>query len=129
MRLKTDNTSPQGITVSCKNCSVGGTIEISEASFSLPDSESDDDDDGAIEGIIDAVNETIAFFKNGSVEAVATGLFAHIELEFSISESQDLTLLNASLPTVALSPFEVSSSCQSHHEMDHDLTSTFCFFL
>ncbi|KKA23079.1 GPI anchored protein [Rasamsonia emersonii CBS 393.64] len=93
---------PQGVTVSCKNCSIGGTIEISEASFSLPDS-----DNGPIEGSIDVVNETITFFENGSVEAVATGLFAHIELELSISESQDLESLNIELPTIPLTPFEI----------------------
>lgn len=75
------------------------------------------------------VNETITFFENGSVEAVATGLFAHIELELSISESQDLESLNIELPTIPLTPFEVSSSCESRrfHEMKFDLTSTFFF--
>ncbi|KAL1962159.1 hypothetical protein VTN77DRAFT_505 [Rasamsonia byssochlamydoides] len=92
---------PQGITLSCKNCSIGGTIEISEASFSLHDS------DNAIDSLIDTVNETIAFFEHGSVEVVATGLFAHIELEVAISASQDLKSLNISLPTIPLSPFEI----------------------
>jgi hypothetical protein len=91
--------SPQGIQLSCKNCTIGGTVEISEASFQVPAS------GGTFTG---DVNATIAFFEHGSVDIDATGLFAHLELEVDVSLTQAKQILNISLPGIPLSPFVVS---------------------
>lgn len=97
-----DGRSPQGIQLSCKNCTIGGTVEIREASFNVPVS------GGAITNVIDDINATIDFFQNGSVEIDATGLFAHLELEVDVSLSQNKQSLNMSLPAIPLTPFVVS---------------------
>jgi hypothetical protein len=94
--------SPQGIRLSCKNCTIGGTVEISEASFQVPAS------GGTFTEVIGDVNATIAFFEDGSVEIDATGLFAHLELEVDVSLAQEKQILNISLPGIPLSPFVVS---------------------
>ncbi|KAE8152045.1 hypothetical protein BDV25DRAFT_151823 [Aspergillus avenaceus] len=83
---------PQGVEVSCKNCTLQGYIEISKGSFNISGN-----------GIKDA----IAFFDHGSVDIVAKSLFSHIELGLDLSPSQALASLNMSLPTIPLTPFEI----------------------
>ncbi|RHZ60790.1 uncharacterized protein CDV56_102322 [Aspergillus thermomutatus] len=88
---------PSGITVSCKNCSLEGSIDITKGSFEISGSD----------GFIDSVNNTIAFFEHGSIEVIANGLFAQVELEFDLSASQDLVSFSAQLPAIPLVPFEI----------------------
>ncbi|KAF4259036.1 hypothetical protein CNMCM8812_004436 [Aspergillus fumigatus] len=88
---------PSGLTVSCKNCSLEGNIVLDKGSFEISGSD----------GLIDAVNSTIAFFDHGSIEVIANGLFAQIELEFDLSASQDLGSFTAQLPAIPLIPFEI----------------------
>ncbi|KAL2009720.1 hypothetical protein VTN00DRAFT_5527 [Thermoascus crustaceus] len=92
-----DQIFPQGVTISCKKCTLRGNIEITQSSFNL--SGSDD--------ISDIINNTISFFEHGSVEVVSTGLFAHVELGVDISLTQNLPLLPMNLPAIPLSPFEI----------------------
>lgn len=86
--------------MSCKNCSLEGNIVLDKGSFEISGSD----------GLIDAVNSTIAFFDHGSIEVIANGLFAQIELEFDLSASQDLGSFTAQLPAIPLIPFEVLSA-------------------
>ncbi|EAW23837.1 putative GPI anchored protein [Aspergillus fischeri NRRL 181] len=88
---------PSGLTVSCKNCSLEGNIVLDKGSFEISGSD----------GLMDAVNNTIAFFDHGSIEVIANGLFAQVELEFDLSASQDLVSFTAQLPAIPLSPFEI----------------------
>ncbi|GFF75445.1 hypothetical protein IFM53868_01581 [Aspergillus udagawae] len=88
---------PSGITVSCKNCSLEGNIVLNKGSFEISGSD----------GFMDAVNNTIAFFDHGSIEVIANGLFAQVELEFDLSASQDLVSFSAQLPAIPLIPFEI----------------------
>jgi hypothetical protein len=85
--------------VSCKNCSLEGNIILDKGSFEISGSD----------GFMDAVNNTIAFFDHGSIEVIANGLFAQVELEFELSASQDLVSFTAQLPAIPLIPFEVCS--------------------
>ncbi|KAL2002795.1 hypothetical protein VTN02DRAFT_5897 [Thermoascus thermophilus] len=92
-----DQIVPQGVTISCKNCTLRGNIEITQGSFNL--SGSDD--------ISDIINNTISFFEHGSVEVVSTGLFAYVELGVDISLTQNLLSLPMNLPAIPLTPFEI----------------------
>jgi hypothetical protein len=56
---------------------------------------------------MDSVNNTIAFFEHGSVEVIANGLFAQVELEFDLSASQNLVSFSAQLPAIPLAAFAV----------------------
>ncbi|RLL95628.1 hypothetical protein CFD26_102941 [Aspergillus turcosus] len=88
---------PSGISVSCKNCSLEGSIDLTRGSFEISGSD----------GFMDSVNNTIAFFEHGSVEVIANGLFAQVELEFDLSASQNLVSFSAQLPVIPLVPFEI----------------------
>lgn len=83
--------------MSCKNCSLEGSIDLTRGSFEISGSD----------GFMDSVNNTIAFFEHGSVEIIANGLFAQVELEFDLSASQNLVSFSAQLPAIPLVPFEV----------------------
>ncbi|EAW11621.1 putative GPI anchored protein [Aspergillus clavatus NRRL 1] len=88
---------PEGITVSCRNCSLGGSIDITKGSFEVTGSD----------GIMDSVNRTIAFFEHGSIDVAVNGLFSQIELEFDLSASQNLISYPIQLPAIPLVPFEI----------------------
>ena len=90
---------PSGLTVTCKNCSLEGNVILNKGSFEISE----------VDGFMDAVNNTIAFFDHGSIEVIANGLFAQVELEFDLSASQDLVSVTAQLPAIPLIPFEVCS--------------------
>ncbi|KAN0083689.1 hypothetical protein V8E54_002777 [Elaphomyces granulatus] len=79
----------QGITVSCKNCSLGGSIEISQGSFDLS-----------------GMDDIASFFTSGSVEIIANGLFARLELGVDVNASQNVSL-NMSLPPISLTAFQI----------------------
>ncbi|KAB8253279.1 hypothetical protein BDV35DRAFT_375240 [Aspergillus flavus] len=83
---------PQGVTVTCKNCTLQGDIEITRGSFNISGN---------------TIKDTIAFFDDGALEITSNGLFAQVELGLSLSLSQSLASLNMSLPTIPLTPFEI----------------------
>ncbi|KAB8261230.1 hypothetical protein BDV32DRAFT_121925 [Aspergillus pseudonomiae] len=83
---------PQGVTVTCKNCTLQGDIEITRGSFNISGN---------------TIKDTIAFFDDGALEIISNGLYAQIELGLDLSLSQSLASLNISLPTIPLTPFEI----------------------
>ncbi|KAE8349004.1 hypothetical protein BDV28DRAFT_160850 [Aspergillus coremiiformis] len=83
---------PQGVTVTCKNCTLQGNIEITGGSFNLSGN---------------AIKDTVAFFDHGALEILSNRLFAQIELGLDLSLNQTLASLNMSLPTIPLTPFEI----------------------
>ncbi|KAH8701640.1 hypothetical protein BGW36DRAFT_355793 [Talaromyces proteolyticus] len=96
-----DCSRPQNIKVNCQNCTIGGTVEIGEANFNIPNN-------GSVANLIGDFNNAIAFFKNGSIEMDASGLAAHLEFKVDIEESHAVfPTLNISLPSIGLSPFEI----------------------
>ncbi|KAE8413360.1 hypothetical protein BDV36DRAFT_37435 [Aspergillus pseudocaelatus] len=88
---------PQGVTVTCKNCTLQGDIEITRGSFNISGNK---------------LKDTIAFFDDGALEILSNGLFAQVELGLDLSLSQSLASLNMSLPTIPLTPFEVGIRAQ-----------------
>ncbi|KAL9594254.1 MAG: hypothetical protein Q9219_007135 [cf. Caloplaca sp. 3 TL-2023] len=87
---------PQGVTVSCKNCTVTGTIDILQASISgnSTDSESSEDDDDFT-------------WDMGSFIFEANDFSAHIELGATVQASADLATFNAPLPVIGLPGFSI----------------------
>jgi hypothetical protein len=91
--------SPQGVTQSCKNCTLTGSIEVTQGSFAIKTSND----------ITQDINSTIQFFEHGLVEIVANNLFAHIELDTQLQPSAQLSHFTAHLPEIGLSPIEVET--------------------
>ncbi|KAF9894531.1 hypothetical protein FE257_006416 [Aspergillus nanangensis] len=87
-----DMVIPQGVTVSCKNCSLEGDIELTKGSFNLTGTD---------------FKDIQAFFQHGSVEVMAKDLFAQIELGVDLTLNQPLASLNMSLPAIPLIPFAI----------------------
>lgn len=97
--LLTD-TSPQGLTVSCKNCTTQGTIDLLEGSFTLNTSDDTSND----------VEDIALFFNSGYIELVVNDFLAHIELESTIQPSASLILYTAPLPEIGIPGFQVITS-------------------
>jgi hypothetical protein len=98
------NDSVQGtVTLSCQNCSIVGTIEITEGVFSVNST--------TIEAF-----QAVNFIENGYFKAVANGVNAHIELDTTLSLSSTQSFDNT-LSTITLLGFQVrlifylSASC------------------
>jgi hypothetical protein len=92
------NISPQGVIVTCKQCTLDGVIELSKGSFELSGSDN----------LVNDAENTIDFFENGTVEIIANGLVAEFELGVNVTAAQNLLKLEMDLPSIPLSPFTVS---------------------
>lgn len=91
------DTSPQGLTVSCKNCTTHGTIDLREGSFTLNTSNGTSDD----------IEDIILFFQTGFIELLVNDFSAQIELESTIQPSASLILYTAPLPEIGIPGFQV----------------------
>jgi hypothetical protein len=98
----TSEASPEGVTLSCKNCTLEGSVEISQGSFNLG---STDDGDNSI---VAAIQDTIGFFQNGSLQVTVNDLFAHIELAAKFDLSERPVEFSVPLPAIPFTPFAVS---------------------
>ncbi|KAM5458613.1 hypothetical protein McanCB49686_002214 [Microsporum canis] len=87
---------PEGITLSCKECSINGALELSAGSFSMGD---DEDDSGLL--------SALAFINEGKVEIELSSLFARVELELALEAGQELLNFTVPMPSVPLSPFAI----------------------
>jgi len=98
---RTGNTANVGdsVTVNCKDCSVNGTIEITEGEFTVSDS-------------VTAAFQAKDFITNGYFKAVFNGVKAHVEIDTTLSLSTgikfDQTLIEIGLPG-----FQVSSNFEN----------------
>jgi len=92
--------------VSCQNCSIAGTVEITEGVFRVNST--------TIEAL-----QAVNFIENGYFKAVANGVNAHIELDTTLSLSSTQSFDNT-LSTITLPGFQVrltfypSASCITH---------------
>ncbi|KAK2762141.1 hypothetical protein FQN54_001148 [Arachnomyces sp. PD_36] len=93
---------PQGVTLSCNNCTIAGDIDISQGSFSV----SKASDDNFVEELDDVIDDIVDFFTNGTVEVIAKSLFTHIELGVNITSPEEVPF-TASLPPIPLTPFAI----------------------
>jgi hypothetical protein len=80
--------------VSCQNCSIAGTLEITEGVFSVNSS---------------AIKEfqALNFIEHGYFKAVANGVNAHVELDTTLSLSSTQAF-DKTLSTITLPGFQVS---------------------
>ncbi|EGC44214.1 GPI anchored protein [Histoplasma capsulatum var. duboisii H88] len=88
---------PEGLTLKCKNCTVGGNVELSQGSFKLEDPDNP----------IDAVNNTIQFFQHGEVQVDVEDLFAHIELSTELDLAANGLQFSVPLPEFPITPFMI----------------------
>ncbi|KAL8924894.1 MAG: hypothetical protein Q9208_003777 [Pyrenodesmia sp. 3 TL-2023] len=87
---------PQGVTISCKNCTVTGSIDITQASISGNATSSDNSGD-----------DDLFDWDRGSFTFEANGFFAHIHLEATVQATADLKTFTAPLPTIGIPGFSI----------------------
>ncbi|KAL8872059.1 MAG: hypothetical protein Q9174_002240 [Haloplaca sp. 1 TL-2023] len=85
---------PQGVSVSCKNCTLTGTIDILQGSIAGNTSSLDSDDDEFS-------------WDQGTFTFQANDFSAHIELEATILPSVDLLSYEAPIPAIGLPGFQI----------------------
>ena len=88
---------PHGMTISCKNCTMGGSVDLSQGMFSKSGSSSDSN---STEGIED-------FYDDGYVEMTVNDFNAHIELESTVVASQSINYFTAPFPDITLPGFSI----------------------
>ena len=89
-------TTTDSATVSCKNCSVSGTIDIVEGEITVSNSTTD-------------AGKALDFINTGFFRAVVNNLSAHVELDTTLSLSNTQSF-NKTLTSIGLPGFEVSIS-------------------
>lgn len=84
------------LTIGCKNCTVVGTIEITQGTFFVNSS------------ISDEYEEAYHFIEHGYFDFVGNGIGAHIELETSVSVTASFA---KTFVVITLPGFQVSILC------------------
>ncbi|KAI9718259.1 MAG: hypothetical protein M1812_004249 [Candelaria pacifica] len=92
-----DEVVPPGITVSCKNCSVGGGLQLSQGSFSMSQTN----------GTSNSSQNFMQFFTSGYVQVITQNLTAHVDLNTIAEPTITLQNFTAHLPTIPLTPFQI----------------------
>ncbi|KAL8752353.1 MAG: hypothetical protein Q9184_005764 [Pyrenodesmia sp. 2 TL-2023] len=87
---------PQGVTISCKNCTVKGTIDIMQASISGNATSSDDSED-----------DDLFEWDSGSFTFEVNGFSAHIHLEATVQATADLATFTAPIPSIGIPGFSI----------------------
>ncbi|EEH15923.2 hypothetical protein PABG_06010 [Paracoccidioides brasiliensis Pb03] len=89
---------PEGVELTCKNCTIGGELELSQGSFKLEDPDNP----------IKFLDNTIAFFQHGSVRVDVDGLFGHFELKTKLDLAAGNALnFSVPLPEFPITPFMI----------------------
>jgi hypothetical protein len=88
-----NETLQESVTVSCKNCSIAGTVDITEGVFT-------------VNGTIPEA-KAANFLNHGYFQAVANGLNAHVELDTTLSLSTGQSF-DEVLATIVILGFQVS---------------------
>ncbi|EZF46620.1 hypothetical protein H103_00425 [Trichophyton rubrum CBS 288.86] len=86
---------PEGVTLSCKECSINGDVVLSTGSFSITST----DDSGLV--------STLAFISEGRVDIELSRVFARMELELALEAGKELLNFTVPMPSVPLSPFTI----------------------
>ncbi|KAF3481169.1 uncharacterized protein GIQ15_03928 [Arthroderma uncinatum] len=90
---------PEGITLSCKDCTLSGGLELSDGSFRLNRSKTD-------------IGSTLQFIAEGEVALDVSGIFARMELELALDAGKELLNFSAPFPSIPLTPFAVPGIVQ-----------------
>ena len=85
---------PVGLTMTCNNCSLGGSIDVNFANFSTGDSN-------------DTTTKIYDFIEEGTVEFAMTDIAAHMELESTVEASASLDIYKAPFPDIPLTEFYI----------------------
>ena len=97
--------SPAGFNIKCKNCTIQGSIELVAGSFAMNLSSNAD------EGLVNATEGIIDYVEHGYMQFTSNNFMAHIELDSTVTASEQLTTFTAPLPTIPITPFQVCILC------------------
>ncbi|KAL2359016.1 hypothetical protein RJZ56_008153 [Blastomyces dermatitidis] len=89
---------PQGVTLKCKNCTVAGSVDLSQGSFRLED---------PIDNPVELVTDVIRYFEHGEIQIDVENLFAHIELSTKLDLAENGLQFSVPLPEIPITPFMI----------------------
>ncbi|KLJ13055.1 hypothetical protein EMPG_11982 [Blastomyces silverae] len=89
---------PPGVTLKCKNCTVGGSVDLSQGSFRLED---------PIDNPVELVTDVIRYFEHGEIQIDVENLFAHIELSTKLDLAENGLEFSVPLPEIPITPFMI----------------------
>ncbi|OJD25405.1 hypothetical protein ACJ73_03230 [Blastomyces percursus] len=89
---------PQGVTLKCKNCTVGGSVDLSQGSFRLKN---------PIDNPAELVTDVIQYFEHGEIQIDVENLFAHIELSTKLDLAENGLQFSVPLPEFPITPFMI----------------------
>ncbi|KAI9762686.1 MAG: hypothetical protein M4579_000304 [Chaenotheca gracillima] len=97
---------PQGATISCKNCTLAGSLEITKGSLTIDGSTSNSTDD------------IMSLFESGSIEVTAHDMSAYMLLELSLQPSVAIKSFSASLPPIPITPVVIPGIAEIGPELN-----------
>lgn len=103
--IRRNGTIKESVAVSCKNCSITGTIDITEGAFSV---------DGT--GLANFIN-------HGYFEVVANGLNAHVELDTTLALSSGKSF-DQNIATITMPGFQIPDLAAIGPMLELDLTGS-----
>ncbi|PGG97994.1 hypothetical protein GX51_07036 [Blastomyces parvus] len=89
---------PEGVTLTCKNCTIGGSVDLSQGSFKLED---------PIDNPVELVTDVIRYFEHGEIQMDVENLFAHIELSTKLDLTESGLEFSVPLPEIPITPFMI----------------------
>ena len=92
---------PAGLNVKCKNCTLRGSLDLTQGSVNLNNANETDFTD-VFDIISPSIDDTIDFFQEGYIELTVRELIAHIELESTVQPSAELITYVAPFPDIGI---------------------------
>ena len=100
----TDSCSPANFNIKCKNCTIQGNIELVAGSLTMASLNSNS---STIEGTVNVTEGIVDYIEHGYLEFRSNNFMAHVELDSTITASDQLTEFTAPLPSIPITPFQV----------------------
>lgn len=95
--------SVDGVTLTCKNCTLSGSLGLSHGSYTMTTTNSTSN----------STNNIIEFFQHGYVQMTTHDLAAHIEYQALMKPAETLKSYTARLPPIRLTAFQVCHACHA----------------
>lgn len=100
----TNRCSPASFNIKCKNCTIQGSIELVAGSLTMASLNSNS---STVEGMVNVTEGIVDYIEHGYLEFRSNNFMAHVELDSTITASEQLIEYTAPLPSIPITPFQV----------------------
>lgn len=99
---------PGDFNIKCKNCTIQGNIDLVAGSLTVGGL--NHASPNSTQGIVNITESVVDYVEHGYVHFTSNNFGAYIELESTVGGSDSLANYTAPLPTIPLTPFQVSGT-------------------